>query len=64
MARPFKGTIHLDIRDSKPDWDAFLDTMPDVVDGVKQTPLPGVSMRYSFDDASAPTGKKPSTTRC
>src|SRR5215510_3551723 len=24
--------------------------MPDVVDGVKQTPLAGVSMRYSFDD--------------
>ena len=24
MARPFKGTINLDIRDSKPDWDAFL----------------------------------------
>ena len=22
---PFKGTIRLDIRDSKPDWDAFLD---------------------------------------
>ncbi len=29
--------------------------MPDVVDGVEQTPLPGVSMRYSFDDADAPT---------
>ena len=25
--------------------------MPDVVDGYEQTPLPGVSMRYSFDDA-------------
>jgi hypothetical protein len=25
MARPFKGTINLDLRDSKPDWDAFLD---------------------------------------
>ena len=24
--------------------------MPDVVDGYEQTPLPGVSMRYSFDD--------------
>jgi arylsulfatase A-like enzyme len=23
--------------------------MPDVVDGRKQVPLPGVSMRYSFD---------------
>jgi arylsulfatase A-like enzyme len=26
MPRPFKGHINLDIRDSKPDWDAFLDT--------------------------------------
>ncbi len=25
MARPFKGTIKLDIRESKPDWGAFLD---------------------------------------
>ena len=25
MPRPFKGTIDLDIRKSKPDWDAFLD---------------------------------------
>jgi hypothetical protein len=24
MPRPFKGTINLDIRDSTPDWDAFL----------------------------------------
>src|SRR5579864_7019384 len=24
MARPFKGIINLDIRDSKPDWPAFL----------------------------------------
>jgi hypothetical protein len=24
MAKEFKGTIHLDIRDSTPDWDAFL----------------------------------------
>jgi hypothetical protein len=24
MPRPFKGTIELDIRDSVPDWDAFL----------------------------------------
>jgi hypothetical protein len=23
MARPFKGTINLDVRDSKPDWSAF-----------------------------------------
>ncbi|HKQ24904.1 MAG TPA: arylsulfatase [Burkholderiales bacterium] len=32
--------------------------MPDVVDGVKQWPLPGVSMRYSFDKAKAPTKKQ------
>ncbi|HEV2919138.1 MAG TPA: arylsulfatase, partial [Actinomycetota bacterium] len=31
--------------------------MPEVVDGYQQTPLPGVSMRYSFDDAGAPTTK-------
>jgi hypothetical protein len=24
MAKPFTGTINLDIRDSVPDWDAFL----------------------------------------
>src|SRR5580698_6442479 len=33
-------------------------TMPDVMDGVKQTPLSGVSMRYSFEDAHAPTTKE------
>ncbi|WP_273028411.1 arylsulfatase [Massilia timonae] len=33
-------------------------TMPDTVDGVPQTPLPGVSMRYSFDDVDAPTHKE------
>jgi arylsulfatase len=32
--------------------------MPAVVDGVKQTPLPGVSMRYSFDKPKAPTKKQ------
>ena len=32
--------------------------MPDVVDGVKQTALPGVSMRYSFDNANAATTKE------
>jgi len=32
--------------------------MPGMVDGVKQAPLPGVSMRYSFDKAKAPTKKK------
>ena len=25
MSQPFKGQIKLDIRESKPDWDAFLD---------------------------------------
>ena len=30
---------------------------PDEVDGVKQEPLAGVSMRYSFDNANAPTTK-------
>jgi hypothetical protein len=30
MAKPFKGKIDLDIRDSTPDWDAFLpDKAPD-----------------------------------
>ena len=29
-------------------------TMPDVVDGAEQTPLSGVSMVYSFDDAETP----------
>ena len=32
--------------------------MPDTVDGVPQTPLPGVSMRYSFDAPDAPTHKE------
>jgi arylsulfatase len=32
--------------------------MPEVVDGVKQTPLAGVSMRYSFDKPDAPTTKE------
>jgi arylsulfatase A-like enzyme len=32
--------------------------MPDYVLGYEQTPLPGVSMRYSFDDAGAPTTKE------
>ena len=32
--------------------------MPDVVNGCEQTPLPGVSMRYTFDDADAPTRKE------
>ena len=31
---------------------------PDFVNGYEQTPLPGVSMRYSFDDADAPTTKR------
>ena len=33
-------------------------SMPEVVDGYEQTPLPGVSMRYSFDSADAPTQKE------
>jgi arylsulfatase len=32
--------------------------MPEVVNGATQTPLSGVSMRYSFDDAKAPTAKQ------
>ncbi len=32
--------------------------MPAVYHGVRQQPLDGVSMRYSFDNASAPTTKK------
>ena len=32
--------------------------MPTTVDGVKQAPLPGVSMRYSFAKPKAPTKKK------
>jgi arylsulfatase A-like enzyme len=32
--------------------------MPETIDGVKQSPLAGVSMRYSFDDAEAPTTKE------
>jgi len=31
---------------------------PEVVDGVKQQPLVGVSMRYTFDNAKAPTTKE------
>jgi arylsulfatase A-like enzyme len=31
--------------------------MPGVVDGVKQSPLAGVSMHYTFDNADAPTRK-------
>ncbi len=31
--------------------------MPDTVDGVKQNPSVGVSMRYTFDDAKVPTRK-------
>ena len=32
--------------------------MPETVNGVKQSPLAGVSMRYSFDAADAPTQKE------
>ena len=33
-------------------------SMPEVVDGYEQTPLPGVSMRYTFDAADEPTRKE------
>ena len=33
-------------------------TMPESIDGQKQSPLAGVSMRYSFDEAKAPTTKE------
>jgi arylsulfatase A-like enzyme len=33
-------------------------TMPESIDGQKQSPLAGVSMRYSFDNAKAPTTKE------
>jgi arylsulfatase A-like enzyme len=32
--------------------------MPKVLDGIEQTPLPGVSMKYSFDSADAATTKE------
>lgn len=32
--------------------------MPETIDGVKQSPLAGVSMRYSFDNANTPTTKE------
>ena len=32
--------------------------MPEVIDGIKQAPLAGVSMHYSFDNAKAPTTKE------
>ena len=32
--------------------------MPEAIDGQKQSPLAGVSMRYSFDNASTPTRKE------
>ncbi|MET4429624.1 arylsulfatase [Mycolicibacterium sp. 624] len=33
-------------------------SMPEVVDGVRQAPLAGVSMRYSFEDGDVPTRKE------
>ncbi len=39
--------------------------MPQFVNGYEQSPLPGVSMRYSFDEADAPRrARRRSTTRC
>lgn len=32
--------------------------MPEAIDGVKQSPLAGVSMAYTFDDAKAPTTRE------
>ncbi len=32
--------------------------MPEEIDGVKQSPLPGVSMAYSFDQPATPTAKQ------
>jgi len=32
--------------------------MPETIDGVKQSPLAGVSMRYTFDNIKAPTTKE------
>lgn len=32
--------------------------IPEVIDGVKQAPMPGVSMVYTFDNAKAPTTKQ------
>lgn len=32
--------------------------MPEVIDGVEQTPLAGISMSYSFDDGDTPTRKE------
>jgi arylsulfatase len=32
--------------------------MPEIVNGIKQSPLSGVSMKYSFDAADAPTTKE------
>jgi arylsulfatase A-like enzyme len=32
--------------------------MPETIDGVQQAPLAGMSMRYSFDNAGAPTTKE------
>jgi arylsulfatase len=32
--------------------------VPDEIDGVKQQPMDGVSMRYAFNDANAPDAKK------
>ena len=38
--------------------DAVGVALPEAVDGVRQQPLDGVSMRYSFDDAGSPTQKR------
>jgi arylsulfatase A-like enzyme len=37
---------------------------PNMVNGVPQIPMDGVSMVYTFDDADARNGTRPSTSRC
>ena len=56
MAKPFKGRIDLDIRDSTPDWDAFLpDKAPDGTPFIPQTPIvvTAENMQVVFDDGNA-----------
>jgi arylsulfatase len=37
---------------------------PTAVEGIQQKPIEGVSMLYSFNDAKAPIGTRPNTSRC
>lgn len=63
MEWPAKIKAHGEIRSQ---WHHFIDvaptiyeatgiTMPEYVNGLKQVPLPGVSMVYTFDNATAPS---------